>query len=295
MTKKEIKNHLRRLTLIMLGSVFISLNMITFVRAGDIIPGGFTGLVALIQKICLLLGGPALPFSILYYIFNAIPVIICFKYVGKKFTFYSVLAVLLCGFLIDWLPLVIPANILAYFNLKDHLLSAVFGGILMAFGSCLCLYADATGGGTDLIAIFVSEKYRKDAWYYIFAGNCVLLAITGAFFDLEMVLYSIIFQYATTVALTALHKVYQQRTLLIITDKPNEISALIYSKTGHGSTYFEGYGSFAQNQRIMLYSVISANQEKILIPAIRKLDNESFINVMKTDQLNGKFYIPPKD
>ena len=293
--RKEILNNLKRFTLIMLGSLFISLNMITFVKAGDIIPGGFTGLVVLIQRISLELGGPNLPFSALYYVFNSIPVIICFRYVGKKFTLYSVLAVITCGFLIDWLPIVLPENFLEYFHLQNVLLSAVFGGILMAFGSCLCLYANATGGGTDLIAIFVSERYHRDAWYYIFAGNCILLAIAGYFFNLEMVLYSIIFQYATTIGMTAFHKAYQQKTLLIITKKPDAISAMIYKLTGHGSTSFDGYGSFEKTKKVMLYSVITANQEKTLIPQIRKLDSDAFINVLKTDQLNGKFYIPPKD
>jgi len=293
--KKEVFHNTRRLLLIILGSLFISLNMITFVKAANIIPGGFTGLVLLIQRISLELGGPSLPFSVLYYLINSVPVIICFKYVGKRFTLFSVLAVIFCGFLIDWLPLVVPAFILNYFTLQDPLLSAVFGGIVMAFGSCLCLYAEATGGGTDLIAIIVSEKFRKDAWYYIFAGNCLMLLIAGIFFSLEMVLYSIIFQYASTVGLTALHKVYQQKTLLIITNQPSEISALIYNLTGHGATSFEGFGAYEKTRKTMIYSVISAHQGKKLLPLIRKIDQEAFINVLKTDQLNGKFYLPPKN
>jgi uncharacterized membrane-anchored protein YitT (DUF2179 family) len=45
----------------------------------------------------------------------------------------------------------------------------------------------------------------------------------------------------------------------------------------------------------MLYSVVTAPEVKKLIPAIRKIDSEAFINVVKTEQLNGRFFQQAKD
>jgi len=269
----------------------MSFNLRTFVHAGELLPGGFTGLTLLLQQIFQRYANITLPFSLIYYILNAVPAAVCFKYIGKKFTLYSILFIIISGLLTDFMP----PMFIKFIQLHDTLLSAVFGGVLNAFAISLCLYADATSGGTDFIAIFISEKYRKDAWNYIFMGNCVILALGGFLFDFNKALYSIIFQFTATIALESLYRNYQQRTLLIITNKPDLIISVINERAHHGATCFEGYGSYEKKSRTLLYSVVTASQIKTLIPAIKQIDEEAFINVLKTDQLNGRFYQKPFD
>jgi uncharacterized membrane-anchored protein YitT (DUF2179 family) len=287
--------------LILAGAALMALNINTFVRAGGLIPGGFTGLSLLIQESARRFGGLRLPFSLVYYILNAVPALICFKFIGKKFTLYSCLMVLVCGFLTDWMPGARIAGINAaavltnFLQLHDTLLSAVFGGLLNAVSISLCLFADATSGGTDFIAIFISEKYQKDAWNYILAGNCVILALAAYLFTLNMALYSIIFQFTTTISLSTLYRGYQQRTLFIITGKSEAVCALIREMTNHTATSFKGQGSYEKSERVLLYSVVAATEVPRLVAGIKKTDGDAFINVLKTEQLNGRFYKPPKD
>lgn len=280
-----------RLLLVVSGAVLMAINLNTFVRAGGILPGGFTGLTLLIQELFLRYGGFHIPFTVVNYSLNAVPAILCFKYIGKKFTLYSVLTVAITGLLTDFMP----PMFVEFLQLHDILLSAVFGGFLTAFSVSLCLRADATSGGTDFIAIFISEKYRKDAWNYIFAGNCVILALAAFLFSLDIALYSIIFQFTTTMALGIMYRAYQQRTLIIITNKPAEVYRVINDLTNHGATAIDGMGYHEKKHRVVLYSVVTASMVKELIPAIRKIDSEAFINVLKTEQLNGRFFQQPKD
>jgi len=281
----------KRLFLVIFAGALMAFNINTFVHAGALIPGGFTGLSLLLQRICLQFGNFQLPFSVPYYILNAVPAAVCFKFIGKKFTLYSVFAIIVTGLLADWMPSMFIEKI----QVHDTLLSAVFGGAINGLSIALCLFAGATSGGTDFIAIFISERYRKDAWNYIFIGNCVMLAVAGFLFGLDKALYSVIFQFTTTITLEALYRNYQQRTLLIITNKPDLIFSVINEKTHHGATCFDGFGSYEKKSRTLLYSVVTASQVKALIPAIRKIDEEAFINVLKTDQLNGRFYQMPHD
>jgi uncharacterized membrane-anchored protein YitT (DUF2179 family) len=281
----------RRLLLVLFGAVLMAFNINTFVHAGGLIPGGFTGMTLLIQEICLRYGNFKVPFSIILYTLNAVPAVICFKFIGKKFTLYSCLMIAVCGILTDWMP----AMFINAIQFHDTLLSAVFGGILNAVSIALCLYADATSGGTDFIAIFISEKYRKDAWSYIFAGNFVILALAAYLFELDKALYSIIFQFTTTIALTTLYRGYQQRTLLIITEKPDEVYTVIRNQTNHGATTFHGFGNYEKTSRTMLYSVVSADEVAPLVSAIKKTDSNAFINELKTEHLNGYFHMPPRD
>jgi uncharacterized membrane-anchored protein YitT (DUF2179 family) len=199
--------------------------------------------------------------------------------------------VFLCGLMTDFMP----ALFTNFIQLHDTLLSAVFGGILNGIAIILCLAAGATSGGTDFIAIFVSEKYKKDAWNYIFAGNCVILAIAGGLFSLEKALYSIIFQFATTMVLRAMYRAYQQHTLLVITRHPMEVYNLIREKTNHGATRLTGIGLYNMEELSLLYSVVYSDEVAPLMLAIRAVDPRAFINVIKTEQINGTFYKRPKD
>lgn len=289
--QNPVAQAIRRLALVTLGSALLAFNLNTFIHAGELIPGGFTGVTLLLQEIFARYLGLALPFSVVYYILNVVPAAICFKYVGKKFTLYSVLAVFLTGIMTDLMPAMFTNAI----QLHDVLLSSVFGGILNAVAVVLCLRADATSGGTDFIAIFISEKYRKDAWNYIFAGNCVILCIAAVLFDLERALYSIIFQFTATVTLTSLYRAYQQKTLLIVTRFPTEVYKIINDKTHHGATRINGIGLYKMEERSILYSVVYSKEVEPLITAIQAFDPDAFINVIKTEQLNGRFFKKPKD
>jgi uncharacterized membrane-anchored protein YitT (DUF2179 family) len=269
----------------------MAFNINTFVHAGGLIPGGFTGLSLLTQDIFLRYLHIQIPFSVVLYALNSVPAIFCFRHVGKKFTLYSVLMVILTGLFTDCMP----PMFINVIQVHDMLLAAVFGGILNGLAIILCLYAGATSGGTDLIAIFLSEKYRKDAWNYIFVGNCVILVVAAFLFTLEKALYSIIFQFTTTMILNALYRAYQQKTMLIITGHPDEVYALIREKTNHAATAISGKGLYDKQDRVVLYSVVYADEVTPLINAIRAVDPDAFINVVKTEQINGKFFKKPKD
>ena len=290
-TQDSVGRTVRRLTLIVLGAALMALDINTFVKAGGLIPGGFNGLTLLIQEICQYYFNITIPFSLVLYTLNSIPAVICFRFVGKKFTLYSVLMVFLSGMMTD----LMPNMFINFIQLHDTLLAAVFGGILNAFAIILCLQADATSGGTDFIAIYISEKHRKDAWNYIFAGNCVMLVITACLFDLDKALYSIIFQFASTMILNSQYRAYQQKTLLIITNRPDEVYALIRQRTHHAVTAIDGQGMYDKQGRTILYSVVYSDEETPLIKAIHAVDADAFINVLKTEHINGKFFKKPRD
>jgi len=282
---------IRRLVLVVLGAMLMAFNINTFVHAGGLIPGGFTGLTLLIQEIGLRYFNVHIPFSVVLYSFNAVPAVICFRFIGKRFTLYSVLMVFICGLMTDLMPKLFIDSI----QLHDTLLSAVFGGLLNAAAISLCLFAEATSGGTDFIAIFISEKYRKDAWNYILAGNCVILAIAACLFTLDKALYSIIFQFTTTMGLKSFYHAYQMKTLITVTTRPREVYAIINEKTHHGTTAVTGTGMYKMEERILLYSVVYSDEIPSLISSIHAIDPGAFINVIKTEQINGRFYRKPKD
>ena len=281
------KSDLQRVMLVLLGALVMALNIKIFVRAGDMFPGGFTGLTLLIQRTAARYFQIALPYTLINLLLNAFPAAISFKYIGKRFTLYAGLMIVATSVLTDLLPSLEVTS--------DPLLISVFGGIINGCAISLCLSASATSGGTDFIAIYFSEKKGVDTWNYVLAGNVAMLVVAGLLFGWEKSLYSIIFQFVSTQVLHALYKRYQKQTLLIITDHPDEVYRIIRDNTHHDATHFMGIGCYEGKEKHMLYSVISAEETSRTIEGIREVDPKAFINCIGTEHITGRFYSSPHD
>ena len=279
--KKEIKT----IIALTLASCIMAFNLKSFVQTGGLFPGGFSGLTVLIQRVAELFFDFHIPYSALYLPLNLIPAFIGLKFISVRFTLYSFYVVALSGVLTD----LFPTFTITY----DTLLIAIFGGILIAVAVSICLIFEASGGGTDFISIYFSEKKGIDAWNYIFAGNVVILITAGLLFGFDKALYSIIYQYTSTQVIQMMFKRYQKDTLLIITELPGAVYGRIREITKHDATLIEATGCFEGAPRNILYSVIGREQVDVVIAAIKEIDPKAFINVINTEQINGRFYKKP--
>lgn len=278
----DIKKEVKRVVFGLAGAIIMAVNIKTFVRAGGLYPGGFNGVTLLIQTVFQRFLGIALPFTLVNLLLNAVPTIVCFKAIGKKFTVSSAMIIVLTSILTD----IIPSQPIT----QDILLIAVFGGLINGFAVSLCLMGGTSGGGTDFIAIYFAEKKNKDVWNFILLGNGCVLVIAGILFGWDKALYSIIFQFTSTQIIHMLHTAYKKETLFIVTDCPDAVYQEIYEVTNHSATEFAATGCYSNEGRKMLYSVVSSAEAKVLVTRVRKADPKAFINVIKTDFLEGHFY-----
>lgn len=283
----DLKKDGKKILMLCVASFLMAVNIKTFVRTADLFPGGAAGLTILLQRIGETYFHVMIPYTVVNLLLNAVPVYIGFRFIGKKFTLYSCLMIVLTSVLTD----VIPAYAITY----DILLLSVFGGILNGAVVSMCLLADATSGGTDFIAIFLSDKKGVDSFNVILGVNVVILSIAGLLFGWEKALYSIIFQYVSTQMLHMLYKKYQQATLFVVTNKAKEVCEVIFDISNHGATVMDSEGSYEGQARQMVYSVVSSAESKKVVEAVKKTDPGAFINVVRTEQLQGKFYHKPQE
>jgi uncharacterized membrane-anchored protein YitT (DUF2179 family) len=283
----DLKKDGRRILVICIAAVISAVNIKTFVRTGGLFPGGATGLTVLFQRIGELFFGIEVPYTLINLLLNAIPVYIGFRFIGKKFTLYSCFMILLTGVLTD----IMPAFVITY----DTLLISVFGGMINGFTVSLCLSMDATTGGTDFIAIFLSERKGMDSFNFILGLNVIILCVAGLLFGWEKALYSIIYQFASTQVLHVLYKKYQKKTLFIVTNQAREVCQVINEVSNHGATILEGEGYYEGCERNVVYSVVSSAESKQVIAAVRAVDPKAFINAMRTEELDGRFYHKPAE
>lgn len=278
----NIKHEFKRYGCACLAAVIMAVNIKTFVRAGGLFPGGFSGLTLLLQNIFSAFFGLAVPYTLINVILNAFPAFIGLKFIGKKFTLSSCCVIILSSVLTD----IIPAQPITY----DTLLISIFGGLINGLCISICLIGNTSSGGTDFIAIYFSEKSGKDIWNYILCVNAAILTVAGILFGWDRALYSIIFQFTSTQVVQMLHQRYKKHTLFIVTREPEKVYEEISHLTNHSATRFEGTGCYTGENTSMLYSVVSREEAKVLVKKVKETDPEAFVNIIKTDYINGRFY-----
>ena len=281
--KFDAKKDLKRIVVICFAAMLMATNIKTFVRTGGLYPGGATGLTILVQEIGKRFFHVQPPYTLVNLLINAGPIYIGFRFVGKKFTWYSCMMIVLTSVLTD----IIPGYIITY----DILLISIFGGIINGTVISMCLMVNATTGGTDFISIYLSEKKGMDSWNLILCINIAILSVAGLLFGWDKALYSIIFQYASTQVLHMMYKRYQKETLFIVTNKPTDVCNKINELSGHGATVMHGEGFYEGCKRNVVYSVVSKEEAGKVIKAVKNTDEKAFINAVKTEELTGRFVL----
>ena len=276
-----------RVFIVFFASILYAWNLRCFAKTAGLFPGGFSGVSLLLQKIGLTFFHIDIPYTFFNVVLNIFPIYIGFRFLGKKFTWYSILTIFLSSIFVDLLP--------AYVFTQDVLLISVFGGLLNGFAICLCLNVGTTTGGTDFISIYLSSKKGIDSLNYNLIGNVIILSIAGDLFGWSIALYSIIYQFCSTQVIQMLYKRYKKETLFIISDKSNEIYHAIRETTNHDATLFQGIGCYEEKEKTLIYSVINTEAKRQLIPMIRSIDPHAFINIVKTEELEGRFHNTPND
>ncbi len=281
----EVRHETALILEVIIAGIVFGTNTKIFAKAGGLYPGGATGLSILIQQLFEKYAGLNIPYTPVNVLLNAIPVYIGFRYIGRRFTGRSLLMIVICSVFTD----IIPFGPMTH----DILLISIFGGIMNGFAISLALRADSTSGGTDFIAIFLSETRGVDSFNLILGFNVIILMTAGFFFGFDKALYSIIFQFCSTQMLHLMYRNYMKQTLLIVTDKPTEICKAIYKISHHGATILDSEGSYLHVERKMVYSVISRAETKKVIDLVKEIDPKAFVNALPTTDLQGRFYNRP--
>ena len=167
--------------LISFGAVFLSSLIMAFatknlVRPAGILSGGFMGIAIMIDMIAELIGHN-IPTSIGLLCLNIPVALFCAKKISPRFVFFSLLQVGLTSLFLPLMPQV-PL-------FDDKILNVIFGGFMFGGSIVIALKGNASSGGTDFIALYVSNKSGKEIWNQVFIFNTIMLCVFGYIFGFE--------------------------------------------------------------------------------------------------------------
>lgn len=255
-----------------------------FIRPANLLSGGFTGVAILIERTASLYGYH-FPTSLGMLVLNIPVAILCSRSISMRFTFYSMMQVFLASFFLEifhFEPL---------FN--DVLLDVVFGGFLYGLAIAVALRGNASTGGTDFIALYVSNKTGRSIWEYVFAGNVVILCVFGYLFGWLHAGYSILFQFVSTKAISAFHHRYERVTLQVTTTQAEPLIQAYVERYRHGISCVDAVGGYSHKKMYLLHTVVSSYEVNDIVHLMRDADPHVIVNMLRTENFYGGFYQAP--
>ncbi len=258
-----------------------------FIQPSDLLSSGFTGVAILIEKITSTFYDFSFSTSLGMILLNVPVAILCYKSISPRFTFFSLLEVFLASFFL---------NIFQFEPIFDDLLlNIVFGGFLYGLLTVCALKGNASTGGTDFIALYISNKKGKSIWGYVFIFNSIILIIFGFMFGWENAGYSILFQFISTTTIDKFYHRYERVTLQITTSHGEGVMQAYIQKFKHGVSSVEAMGGYSHKEMNLLHTVVSSYEVQDIVELMREVDPKCIINVMKTENFFGHFYQAPID
>lgn len=263
--------------------------ILTFVEPAGLLSSGFTGIAILINKIADTFFNTSISISMLLILLNLPVVILCYRAISKRFVFFSLITIAINSMCLKY------ASFPTMFETGDQILNVVFGGVINGFSIAVALKGRASSGGTDFIALYVSNKKGRSIWNEIFAFNLLILLIFGYLFGWSSAGYSIIFQYISTKTISTLHQRYQRVTLQMTTSKCDEVVDAYISNFKHGLSCVDAIGGYSKKKMSIINTVVSSYEVDEIIDVVREADPYIIINTFKTQEFHGKFYQKPLD
>lgn len=288
--KQMIKKYfnLKKISLILLGVTIQALAINLFYVPAGLFASGLTGVAMILQGVF----GNVVNYSIIYFILNIPILIIAILKLGKRFAFFTVIAVFTFTIASSLSASLIPDTLLIS---DEPLIMAVFGGLICGVGISLTLKAGGSTGGTDVITLLISEQTGKTMGYYAFIINTFILVVIGFLNGIEIALFTIVATFMASFAIDRLHRRYKKVTLTVITTKPAELIKDIHSKSYRGITVIDAHGAYTGEEKTILYIVVSSYEYIGFVENIQKLDPYAFINVTDCVAVYGNFHTPKLD
>ncbi|KON68138.1 YitT family protein [Peribacillus butanolivorans] len=275
------RSEIRKILIVIVGAFLNAIAMNFFLIPANVYASGFTGVAQLLSRMI----GSFAPFNIstgiLLLLLNIPVTIIAWRKVGKSFTFYSFLSVILMSLFMEIIPITRWS--------PDILLNAVFGGVIAAVGVGITLKFGASTGGMDIIAMLLSRKKDKPVGTYLFLLNGVIIVTAGAVYGPEKALYTLVTLYTSTRVVDAIHTRHEKLTAMIITKKSEELKQAIHAKLVRGITRIPAKGAFTNESKEMLLIVITRYELYDLERIIKEVDPHAFTNIIETSGIVGTF------
>jgi uncharacterized membrane-anchored protein YitT (DUF2179 family) len=133
--------------------------------------------------------------------------------------------------------------------------------------------------GTEIAALLISKRIHfLKVGDIILAFNVILFLIAMTVLGIDSALYSIITYFAAAKTLDfVLYGIDEYTSIMIVSDKHEEICRMISNDLERGVTVFKGYGGASGIERDILYCVVTRLEIGKIKTIVRSVDSQAFM------------------
>lgn len=221
--------------------------------------------------------------GVIYYIINIPIFLLAFARLGRKFFAKTLIMVTSMTLFLS----VIPVTEIV----KDAMASCMVGGIISGGGIGIALRMGSSSGGMDVVGLMLA-RWKKDfsVGKVSLLMNLVLYGICFTLFDMETVVYSIIYASVYSVAMDRVHTQNITVEAKIITKADTgALEKAILDEIYRGVTKWSTLGAYTYDQSHLLYVTLSKYEVSRLKAVVRKFDPNAFIVITEGVSVDGNF------
>lgn len=224
-----------------------------------------------------------LSLSVFLLILNIPLFMIGLKKQGLSFTVYSVFAVAIYSvgawLITDVLP--IDVSMASPLAGKDLLLCALFGGVISGVGSGLTIRYGGAIDGIEVMAVIFAKRLNLTVGSFVMIYNVLLYVVCGLLMNSWILpLYSIV-TYAAGLKTVdfIVEGVDRSKAVMIVTDKPKEVSGALMEAFECGTTKIAATGGYSNREKTIVYFVVNRFQISRMRNIVHDVDPKAFLTI----------------
>lgn len=273
--------------LILAGCAIYALGLNLFILPLGLYSGGVVGLAQLLslalEQVPHGTTGTLNLYGLIYFLLNVPLLAIAWLKLGKSFLFKTVIGTMGISVFTTAIPQ--PMELLA----TDPAVAIVIGGAVTGLGIGIMLTAGGSGGGIEVLGLWLSKKNPNFTVGRITSIFNVALYIVYFFvFDASTVIYSLLYMILYTVALDKSHYQNINARVTVFTKEPG-IDQAIMKETGRGLTEWNGCGAFTREDSHILVTIINKYEIDEVMKIIHSIDKNAFIIIDEGVRVFGNF------
>ena len=288
--KEKIKQSVLDVACAVLAGLIVSVAYYFFQNSNGFAPGGVGGLATITYHLL----DYKVSWALLMIAFN-IPIFLLVSiFVNKKLGLYLVLYMVVQSLgtelfrLLGWKPYC-EAN-----NGEDFeiVFACIATGVISGLGFSLMLKRFGASGGTYAISALIKRfKPATNIAYVSFLMDTSVVFIAFFVYGMKItpVICTLLNLFVANVMVDyALSGVRSGYKFEIVTDKPEEISAVLMEELGHGVTEIRVLGMYSHTEKYMLVCIIRKKQVGKMMKIIQKYPG-TFASFTKVNEVFGRF------
>jgi uncharacterized membrane-anchored protein YitT (DUF2179 family) len=264
---------------ITLGVMSAAFGLKGFLLPNRFLDGGVMG-ISLLANIT-----TGIDLSLLVVLINFPFIIIGFTQISQKFALRTLLAITLLAVVLGIVEFPLITD--------DKLLIALFGGFFLGAGIGLSIRGGSVIDGTEVLAIYSSKKTTLTVGDVILLFNIIIFSVAAYLINIETALYAILtYLVASKTVDFVVHGIEEYTSVMIVSDKNEEIKDAIVNKLGRGVTILKGKSGFGKKghrsrDTDVILSVVTRLELQRLKTEIVKIDPEAFVVENSVNDIKG--------